>query len=248
MPDPPSVLTPNADSVKSAARHAAWRTDSDSDRWSLFNHRPSREGTMSRSTSRDTPGYDEEAAISSPKNGTRTQKDLGSPPLPESPADGDSPNDLTADDRRGTSSSRTQSVDGDANGLSRTATSLTKRNGNLHPVQEDEKVAEQNGAIRNSDDLEADRKRRHHEAMNRKIPAMQQVRTVLFPRWLTINWLLLAAPVGIALYVIKAQALAVFIVNFLAIIPLAGLLGFGTEEIAMRVGDVLGGLLNASLG
>ncbi|KAH9444207.1 hypothetical protein Pst134EB_026586 [Puccinia striiformis f. sp. tritici] len=34
----------------------------------------------------------------------------------------------------------------------------------------------------------------------------------------------------------------------LAIIPLAKLLGFGTEEIAMRVGQTLGGLLNATLG
>jgi len=36
--------------------------------------------------------------------------------------------------------------------------------------------------------------------------------------------------------------------NFLAIIPLAGTLSFGTEEIALRTGETLGGLLNASFG
>lgn len=33
---------------------------------------------------------------------------------------------------------------------------------------------------------------------------------------------------------------------FLAIIPLAKLLAFGTEELALRVGQTLGGLLNAT--
>ena len=37
-------------------------------------------------------------------------------------------------------------------------------------------------------------------------------------------------------------------VNFLAIIPLAGTLSYATEELAMRVGETLGGLLNASFG
>lgn len=33
-----------------------------------------------------------------------------------------------------------------------------------------------------------------------------------------------------------------------SIIPLAKLLGFATEELALRVGETLGGLLNATLG
>lgn len=37
-------------------------------------------------------------------------------------------------------------------------------------------------------------------------------------------------------------------VNFIAIIPLAGMLSYATEEIALRTGEVLGGLLNASFG
>jgi len=42
--------------------------------------------------------------------------------------------------------------------------------------------------------------------------------------------------------------LIVFVVNFLAIIPLAAILSFSTEELALRVGETLGGLLNATFG
>lgn len=40
----------------------------------------------------------------------------------------------------------------------------------------------------------------------------------------------------------------IFVTSFLAIMPLAKLLGYGTEELALRVGQTLGGLINASLG
>lgn len=41
---------------------------------------------------------------------------------------------------------------------------------------------------------------------------------------------------------------AVFILNFLAIFPLASLLSFATEELAKSVGQTVGGLINASFG
>ncbi|KAK2063571.1 calcium/proton exchanger [Colletotrichum caudatum] len=64
-----------------------------------------------------------------------------------------------------------------------------------------------------------------------------------------INILILAAPVGIAIsYVGSINKIAVFVVNFIAIIPLAAMLGFATEEIALRTGETLGGLLNATFG
>jgi len=75
------------------------------------------------------------------------------------------------------------------------------------------------------------------------------MKTVLFPSWYTINWLLLAVPVGIGIkFAHGINPLAVFVINFLAIIPLAGILSFSTEELALRVGETLGGLLNASFG
>lgn len=63
-----------------------------------------------------------------------------------------------------------------------------------------------------------------------------------------LNVLLVFIPIGWACHYAHLNDTIVFIFNFLAIIPLAKLLGFGTEEIALRVGQALGGLLNATLG
>ncbi|KAI1170649.1 Sodium/calcium exchanger protein-domain-containing protein [Nemania sp. FL0916] len=63
-----------------------------------------------------------------------------------------------------------------------------------------------------------------------------------------INLLLLAAPVGIALWQLKLGGPAIFVVNFIAIIPLATLLSDATEQVALRTGEVVGGLINATFG
>ncbi|KAJ6149805.1 Sodium/calcium exchanger membrane region [Penicillium samsonianum] len=73
-----------------------------------------------------------------------------------------------------------------------------------------------------------------------------QLRATILNSW--INVLLIAAPVGIALYAVGANPIAVFVVNFIAIIPLAAMLSFATEEIAIRTSETIGGLLNASFG
>ncbi|CAK7266413.1 hypothetical protein SEPCBS119000_002016 [Sporothrix epigloea] len=63
-----------------------------------------------------------------------------------------------------------------------------------------------------------------------------------------INLLLIAAPVGIGLHFTSVDPVAIFVVNFIAIIPLAAMLSSATEEIALRTGETLGGLLNATFG
>lgn len=73
-----------------------------------------------------------------------------------------------------------------------------------------------------------------------------QIRAALFSSW--VNILLIASPVGIALHFAKVDPVVIFVVNFIAIIPLAGTLSYATEEIALRTGEVIGGLLNASFG
>ncbi|TEY36330.1 hypothetical protein BOTCAL_0558g00080 [Botryotinia calthae] len=74
-----------------------------------------------------------------------------------------------------------------------------------------------------------------------------QLQNTVFNSW--INILLIAAPVGIALnYAGGVNGIVIFVVNFIAIIPLAAMLGFATEEISLHVGESLGGLLNASFG
>lgn len=73
-----------------------------------------------------------------------------------------------------------------------------------------------------------------------------QIGATIFNSW--INILLLAAPVGIAVNYAGLDGKIIFVVNFIAIIPLAAMLSFATEEIALHVGESLGGLLNASFG
>ncbi|GMK58533.1 hypothetical protein CspeluHIS016_0505650 [Cutaneotrichosporon spelunceum] len=55
-------------------------------------------------------------------------------------------------------------------------------------------------------------------------------------------------PIAWALYFSGQNPVVVFIVSLLAIIPLAGGLSFSTEELAARLGDAWGGLLNATFG
>ncbi|GAA5907397.1 uncharacterized protein JCM6883_001191 [Sporobolomyces salmoneus] len=63
-----------------------------------------------------------------------------------------------------------------------------------------------------------------------------------------LNVLLIAVPVAWAMDLSHQSSTVVFVCSFFAIIPLAALLGFATEELALRVGDAFGGLLNATFG
>ncbi|KAG8985665.1 hypothetical protein FRB90_004517 [Tulasnella sp. 427] len=72
------------------------------------------------------------------------------------------------------------------------------------------------------------------------------LKAIVFASWLNI--LLVFIPVSWALHFTIHNETVIFVTAFLAIIPLAKLLGFGTEELALRVGETLGGLLNATLG
>jgi Ca2+:H+ antiporter len=56
-----------------------------------------------------------------------------------------------------------------------------------------------------------------------------------------LNIFLVMIPIGWAVHFAKLNDTLVFVFNFLAIIPLAALLGFATEELALRVGPTLGG-------
>lgn len=63
-----------------------------------------------------------------------------------------------------------------------------------------------------------------------------------------VNVLLVFVPVGIILGALDMDPTAVFVVNFLAIIPLAALLSFATEELSVKLGQTIGGLMNATFG
>ncbi|KAK1756594.1 putative Ca2 /H antiporter VCX1 [Echria macrotheca] len=75
-----------------------------------------------------------------------------------------------------------------------------------------------------------------------------QLRRVFFSSWLNI--LLLAAPAGIALHFAQFSAapIATFVVNAAALMPLSVMLSFATDEVALRAGNTIGGLLNVTFG
>lgn len=71
----------------------------------------------------------------------------------------------------------------------------------------------------------------------------------LFRKENALLLLLVFAPIALAMeYLFHASAIAIFATSALAIIPLAGLMGRATEQIAERVGEGVGGLLNATFG
>ena len=62
-----------------------------------------------------------------------------------------------------------------------------------------------------------------------------------------MNWLLVFVPVAIALeFLAPERYLLVFAASCLGIVPLAGWLGQATEQLAERLGEGVGGLLNAT--
>ncbi|KAI9336977.1 Sodium/calcium exchanger protein-domain-containing protein [Obelidium mucronatum] len=56
------------------------------------------------------------------------------------------------------------------------------------------------------------------------------------------------APLGILSAALKWGDIPTFVLNFCAIIPLAKMLDFTTDQLSMRVGQTVGGLLNATFG
>ncbi|KAL2839705.1 Sodium/calcium exchanger protein-domain-containing protein [Aspergillus pseudodeflectus] len=63
-----------------------------------------------------------------------------------------------------------------------------------------------------------------------------------------VNVLLIFVPLGIIAGALHWDSTVVFTLNFLAIVPLASLLSFATEELAATLGQALGGLMNATFG
>ena len=62
-----------------------------------------------------------------------------------------------------------------------------------------------------------------------------------------LNWLLLAVPVTL-FFNLQGNVEMTFLFSMISIMPLAFLMGHATEEIALRAGENLGGLLNATFG
>src|SRR4029079_14853042 len=64
-----------------------------------------------------------------------------------------------------------------------------------------------------------------------------------------MNWLLIFVPISIGLELFAPERyLLIFLASALAILPLAGWMGRATEQLAERMGEGVGGLLNATFG
>lgn len=129
-----------------------------------------------------------------------------------------------------------------ATGKSDTSNNTRRRKGGLKGLFH-KKNRDQDG----EKDLESNSDDFSGKSDKHKYTFWNQIYYSFFNSWL--NVLLVFAPIGIALHFVKTvNPVVVFVVNFIAIIPLAGTLSYATEEIALRVGETLGGLLNATFG
>lgn len=64
----------------------------------------------------------------------------------------------------------------------------------------------------------------------------------------SLDQLLVLAPVAIGMRLLGAPDLAIFLTSAAAIVPLAGLIGRATEQLALHTGPRIGGLVNATFG
>lgn len=80
---------------------------------------------------------------------------------------------------------------------------------------------------------------------NETKPAEKKKRSLFRPR---LEWLLIFVVITTVLELTHGDPVAIFVCSALAILPLAGLIGHATEDIAARTGPQVGGLLNATFG
>jgi len=64
----------------------------------------------------------------------------------------------------------------------------------------------------------------------------------------SVNWFLPFVVLGIVAGALDWPSAAIFILNFLAIFPLASLLSYSTEQLSASLGSTIGGLINATFG
>ena len=64
----------------------------------------------------------------------------------------------------------------------------------------------------------------------------------------SLYWLLVFVPISLAAQLLLDQPVVVFLASCVAIVPLAGMIGRATDQLAERAGPTVGGLLNATFG
>jgi Ca2+:H+ antiporter len=240
------------DQIKRAARKEAWYSDS-------FN--PFRK-TMRAHTWTGNPNVRTDPELGhagyAGGEGTSPLSNVATEPTPESPrhTKPDHDNEIRDESRAGddevtkagSSNGRPSDPDSEATVVDRSST---------RPRSQEERARHRflakfrkgNKGEKESEDEDKPKKQPWYKGKDiphQPFTLRNQLERTIFNSW--VNVLLIAAPVGIGINYAGVNGKIIFVVNFIAIIPLAGMLSFATEEIALHLGESLGGLLNASFG
>lgn len=241
----------NAFHVKRQA-HRVSRMDTSipSDRWNPFRHvwtdhkrSQTWDGNAAEAQTQTNPNiHDEDEAGGSPIEQTQTAPPATYRAFGEETANGRSSKDHDIEAFERTESSGDTAVPSQA-----TADSTAMDGGAVLRKRKSERDAATPTTVQNEEKPKKEHRMFKHLEPREPFTFANQLQRTLLNSW--INILLLAAPIGIVLGAVPGMnKYAIFVVNFIAIIPLAAMLSFATEEIALRVGETLGGLLNASFG
>jgi Ca2+:H+ antiporter len=90
------------------------------------------------------------------------------------------------------------------------------------------------------------RARQHQLWVQYILYARFAVKTTLYSDY--ANYLLVVVPFALISGPLGWNEAVVFILNFVAMFPLAALLSYSTEQLSASVGQIVGGLLNATFG
>jgi Ca2+:H+ antiporter len=232
------------DAIKRKARKEAWYGDG-----STYN--PFRKTTRSSTWSNPQRPQDVEGGESLEREAPLAH--ARSEPIPESPRsahihDESKPEEFEMTRAGSISNGRTSHPNSDKTAVERLPTQITATAEKSGVFSRFHRKGKKEAAL-DADGNEVEKKRPWYKGkvLNHKpFTVRNQIGATVFNSW--INILLVAVPVGIAINYAGVDGKIVFVVNFLAIIPLAAMLSFATEEIALHVGESLGGLLNASFG
>lgn len=121
-------------------------------------------------------------------------------------------------------------------------------NGSAEPDERSALLSNFNGHVKKITHTDSGTPYWEHDNPSIRYPARVLHTTIGVLKTNYVNVLLVFVPLGIVAGEANWSPVLQFVLNFIAIVPLASLLAFATEELAVPLGQTLGGLLNATFG
>ncbi|GAA6060974.1 hypothetical protein JCM10212_006556 [Sporobolomyces blumeae] len=128
----------------------------------------------------------------------------------------------------------------------RTGADFDHRGPNAHPSNDDDDDDPERSVGRFARDEQDDISGAGGRGNGHVPTYVESFKALILGGW--INLALIAVPLSFVSHFAKWGSTADFIISFIAIIPLASLLGDATEQCSLRLGQTVGGLLNATFG